>query len=96
VSSSLQRGKVLRIVLDLLSHCPEPGIFGQDVWNWWNMVRQMPLRISSALHQSRPGTREILKADVQYSQVQFFQIIPQKENEEAEARDPRPASSAGP
>lgn len=64
------RGKVLRIVLDLLSMASGSGTdksgtesqpFGKDVWDWWNMV----------CSHSR------FALTMQYSSVQFFQVIPE-------------------
>lgn len=35
------RGKVLRIILTLLSMTTEPELFSQNVWDWWNMYSRV-------------------------------------------------------
>jgi hypothetical protein len=64
-----QRGKVLRIVLALLSATTEPEYYSQQVWDWWNVVspKIYALRIRHWIDVSHAG---------KYSRVQFIQIIP--------------------
>lgn len=35
------RGKVLRIILTLLSMTTEPELFSQNIWDWWNMYSRV-------------------------------------------------------
>lgn len=61
------RGKVLRIILALLSMTPEPINFSQNVWDWWNMVSRV-CGVGCC-----KGSR---LTKTQYSRVQFLQVIP--------------------
>lgn len=53
------RGKVLRIVLTLLSMTTEPERFSQNIWDWWNMYSRVQfLQVipdESALGMPPPG-----------------------------------------
>lgn len=39
--ADIQRGKVLRIILTLLSMTTEPVNFSQNAWEWWNIYSKV-------------------------------------------------------